>query len=62
MGLKGCRSSIVKGGFERSVLPVALKQRIGVVGGEMGFIDVGVGFALVDWIHAELEVGGREVE
>ena len=41
---------------------MALERRIGDVGGEMGFIDVGVGFALVDWIHAELEVGGHEVE
>ena len=62
MGLKGCGLGIMKGGFERCVSPAAWERRIGDVGGEMGFAGVRVGFALVDRVHAELEVGGGEVE
>ena len=36
---------------------MAWERQIGDVGGEMGFIDVRESFALVDWVHAELEVG-----
>ena len=36
-------SSIVEGGFERSVSPAMWEQRIGNVGGEMGFASVGGG-------------------
>nr|POE62687.1 hypothetical protein CFP56_23219 [Quercus suber] len=38
------------------------EQRIGEVGGEMGFASVRESFALVDRVHAELKVGGGEVE
>ena len=62
MGLKGCGSGIVEGGFERSVSLAAWERRIRNVGGEMGFADVRESFALVDQVHAELEVGGGEVE
>ena len=62
IGLKGYGSGIVEGGFERSVSPAAWERRIGDIGGEMGFADMRVGFALVDRVHAELEVGGGEVE
>ena len=55
-------SSIVEGGFERSLSSAAWERRIGDVGGEMGFTDVRESFALVDWVHVELEVGGGEVE
>ena len=55
-------SLIVEGGFERSVLPAAWERWIGDVGGEMGFAGVRVGFALVDRVQVELEVGGGEVE
>ena len=53
---------IVEGGFERSVSPAAWEQWIRDVGGEMGFASVSESFALVDWVHVELEVGGGEVE
>ena len=53
---------IIEGGFERSVLPMAWEQQIGDVRGEMGFVGVRVGFALVDRVHAKLEVGGGEVD
>ncbi|KAK7828568.1 hypothetical protein CFP56_030100 [Quercus suber] len=46
-------SGIVKGGFERSVSSATDRD----VGGEMGFAGVKESFALVDWVHAELEVG-----
>ena len=36
-------SSIVEGGFERSVSPATWEQRIRNVGGEMGFTSVGGG-------------------
>ena len=36
-------SGIIEGGFERSVSPVTWEQRIGNVGGEMGFASVGGG-------------------
>ena len=62
MGLKGCGSGIVDGGFERSVSLVMWERWIGDVGGEMGFTDVGESFALVDRVHAKLKVGGGEVE
>ena len=62
MGLKGCGLSIVEGGFERSVSPAMWERRIEDVGGEMGFAGVRVGFALVDRVHVELEVGEGEVE
>ena len=55
-------SSIVEGGFDRSVSLAAWEQQIRNVGGEMGFADVRESFALVDQVHAELEVGGGEVE
>ena len=55
-------SSIVEGGFERSVSLAAWERRIRNVGGEMGFADVRESFALVDQVHVELEVGGGEVE
>ena len=62
MGLKGCGSGIVEGGFERSVSPMVWERQIGDVRSEMGFVGVRVGFALVDRVHAKLEVGGGEVE
>ena len=55
-------SSIVEGGFDRSVSLAAWERQIRNVGGEMGFADVRESFALVDQVHAELEVGGGEVE
>ena len=61
-GFEGCGSGIVEGGFKRSVSPATWERRIRDVGGEMGFAGVRVGFALVDRVHAELEVGGGEVE
>ena len=48
---------IVEGRFERSVSLAAWEQQIGDVGGEMGFTSVRESFALVDRVHAELEVG-----
>ena len=62
ISLKGCGSGIVEGGFERSVSLVTWERWIGDVGGEMGFVGVRVDFALVDQVHAELKVGGVEVE
>ena len=62
MGLKGCGSGIVEGGFARSVSSTAWERQIRDVRGQMGFADVRVGFALVDRVHAELEVGGGKVE
>ena len=62
MGLKGCGSGIVEGGFKRSVSPMVWERQIGDVRSEMGFVGVRVGFALVDRVHAKLEVGGGEVE
>ena len=62
MGLKGCGSSIVEGGFERSVSPATWERRIRDVGGEMGFAGMKKSFALVDRVHTELKVGGGEVE
>ena len=50
-------SGIVEGGFERSVSLATWERQIGDVGGEMGFIGVRESFALVDRVHAELEVG-----
>ena len=55
-------SGIIEGGFELSVSPAAWERRIGDVGGEMGFAGVREGFALVDRVHAKLEVGGGEVD
>ena len=55
-------SSIVEGGYKRSVSLVAWERRIGDVGGEMGFARVRESFVLVDQVHAKLEVGGGEVE
>ena len=55
-------SGIVEGGFERSVSSAVWEQRIGDVGVEMGFVGVRESFALVDQVHAELEMGGGEVE
>ena len=55
-------SSIVEGGFEKSVSLAAWERQIRNVGGEMGFANVRESFALVDQVHAELEVGGGEVE
>ena len=55
-------SSIVEGGYKRSVSPAAWERRIGDVGGEMGFAGVRENFVLVDQVHAKLEVGGGEVE
>ena len=55
-------SSIVEGGYKRSVLLAAWERRIGDVGGEMGFAGMRESFALVDQVHAKLEVGGGEVE
>ena len=51
-----------EGGFERCVLLAAWERQIGDVGGEMGFAGVSMGFALVDRVHAKLEVGRCEVE
>ena len=62
MGLKGCGSGIVEGGFERSVSLVTWERQIEDVGGEMGFASVRESFVLVDWVHAKLKVGGGEVE
>ena len=50
-------SGIVEGGFERSVSLATWERQIRDVGGEMGFIGVRESFALVDRVHAELEVG-----
>ena len=50
-------SGIVEGRFERSVSLAAWERQIGDVGGEMGFTSVRESFALVDRVHAELEVG-----
>ena len=55
-------SSIVEGGFEKSVSLAAWERQIRNVGGEVGFANVRESFALVDQVHAELEVGGGEVE
>ena len=55
-------SGIIKGGFERSVLVATWERRIGDVRGEMGFANVRESFALVDQVHAELNVGGGEVK
>ena len=55
-------SGIVEGEFERSVSSAAWERQIGDVGGEMGFASVRESFALVDQVHAKLEVGGSEVE
>ena len=55
-------SGIIEGGFERSVSPMTWERRIGDVGGEMGFTGVRESFALVDQVHAKLEMGGGEVE
>ena len=54
MGLKGCGSGIVEGGFKRSVSSAMWEQWIVDVGGEMGFTCVRESFALVDWVHAKL--------
>ena len=61
IGLKGCGLGIVDGGFEKSVLLAMWERWIGDVGGEMGFAGVRESFAFVDWVHAELKVGGGEV-
>ena len=55
-------SGIVEGEFERSVSSAAWERWIGDVGGEMGFAGVRESFALVDQVHAKLEVGESEVE
>ena len=55
-------SGIVEGGYKRSVLLVVWERRIGDVGGEMGFAGMRESFALVDQVHAKLEVGKGEVE
>ena len=48
MGLKGCGSGIVDGGFERSVSLRTWGRRIGYVGGETGLASMRGSFALVD--------------
>ena len=55
-------SGIVKSGFEKSVSLATWERWIGDIGGEMGFAGVRESFSLVDRVHAELEVGGGEVE
>ena len=55
-------SGIIEGGLERSVLPATWERRIRDVGGEMGFVSVRESFALVDQVHAKLEMGEGEVE
>ena len=62
MGLKGCGSGIVEGGFERSVSLMTWERQIEDVGGEMGFLGMRESFALVDWVHAKLKVGKGKVE
>ena len=44
------------------ISPVTWEQRIGDVGDGMGFAGVREIFALADRVHAELKVGGGEVE
>ena len=44
------------------ISPATWEQRIGDVGDGMGFAGVRESFALVDRVHAELKVGGGEVE
>ena len=55
-------SGIVEGGFKLNVSPAAWERRNRDVGGEMGFAGMRESFALVDQVHAELKVGGGEVE
>ena len=58
MGLRGCGSAIVEGGFESLASPETDWR----CWSRYGFVDERESFALVDQVHAELEVGRGKVK
>ena len=57
MGLRGCGSSTIEGGFESKASLVTVKPQIGDVREGQGFAGVRESYGFMDRVHAELEVG-----